>query len=171
MQKKVVYLDRDGVINKDFGYVYKISKFEFIAGVFEACKHFLSLQYEIIIITNQSGIGRNYYTQDEFLLLTKYMKNEFKKQNIDILKVYFCPHSPEINCNCRKPNIGMILQSLDDFDINLNNSWLIGDKISDIECAKNAKIGNKILISNETQNSEDFLVAKSLFETINLIKK
>ncbi|WP_418186051.1 D-glycero-beta-D-manno-heptose 1,7-bisphosphate 7-phosphatase [Aliarcobacter vitoriensis] len=172
MQKKIVYLDRDGVINKDFGYVYKIEKFEFIDGVFEACKHFINLSYEIIIVTNQSGIGRDYYSKEDFIKLTQYMKNEFKKNNIDILEVYFCPHSPEQNCECRKPNIGMILQSLNDFDIDLNNSWLIGDKISDIECGKNAKIKNRILISSkEEKNSEDFLVAKSLFETINLIQK
>ncbi|RBQ31262.1 D-glycero-beta-D-manno-heptose-1,7-bisphosphate 7-phosphatase [Arcobacter sp. FW59] len=172
MQKKIVYLDRDGVINKDFGYVYEIEKFEFIDGVFEACKHFINLGYEIIIVTNQSGIGRDYYSKEDFIKLTQYMENEFRKNHIDILKVYFCPHSPEQNCECRKPNIGMILQSLNDFDINLNNSWLIGDKISDIECGKNAKIKNRILISSkEYKNSEDFLVAKSLFETINLIQK
>ncbi|WP_418180963.1 D-glycero-beta-D-manno-heptose 1,7-bisphosphate 7-phosphatase [Aliarcobacter lanthieri] len=171
MQKKIVYLDRDGVINKDFGYVYEISKFEFCDGVFKACKHFINLGYEIIIITNQSGIGRDYYTQNDFLNLTEYMKNEFKKYGINILKVYYCPHSPEEDCDCRKPNIGMILQSLNDFNINLQNSWLIGDKISDIECGKNAKIPNRILISNEGKDSEDFLTANSLFETINLIKK
>ncbi|WP_081757178.1 D-glycero-beta-D-manno-heptose 1,7-bisphosphate 7-phosphatase [Aliarcobacter lanthieri] len=171
MQKKIVYLDRDGVINKDFGYVYEISKFEFCDGVFEACNHFINLGYEIIIITNQSGIGRDYYTKNDFLSLTEYMKNEFKKHGINILKVYYCPHSPEEDCNCRKPNIGMILQSLNDFNINLQNSWLIGDKISDIECGKNAKIPNRILISNKEKNSEDFLTANSLFETINLIKK
>ncbi|RBQ29858.1 D-glycero-beta-D-manno-heptose 1,7-bisphosphate 7-phosphatase [Aliarcobacter vitoriensis] len=172
MQKKIVYLDRDGVINKDFGYVYEIEKFEFIDGVFEACKHFINLGYEIIIVTNQSGIGRDYYSKEDFIKLTQYMENEFRKNHIDILKVYFCPHSPEQNCECRKPNIGMILQSLNDFDIDLNNSWLVGDKISDIECGKNAKIKNRILISSkEDKNSEDFLVAKSLFETINLIQK
>ncbi|QKF59837.1 D-glycero-beta-D-manno-heptose 1,7-bisphosphate 7-phosphatase [Aliarcobacter lanthieri] len=171
MQKKIVYLDRDGVINKDFGYVYEISKFEFCDGVFEACNHFINLGYEIIIITNQSGIGRDYYTKNDFLNLTEYMKDEFKKHGINILKVYYCPHSPEEDCDCRKPNIGMILQSLNDFNINLQNSWLIGDKISDIECGKNAKIPNRILISNKEKNSEDFLTANSLFETINLIKK
>lgn len=105
MQKKIIYLDRDGVINEDFGYVSKIENFKFVNGVFEACKEFLALGYEIIVVTNQSGIGRNYYSEDEFLELTKYMKNEFKKKDIDILNVYYCPHNPDDNCYCRKPRI------------------------------------------------------------------
>ena len=130
MQKKIIYLDRDGVINEDFGYVSKIENFKFVNGVFEACKEFLALGYEIIVVTNQSGIGRNYYSEDEFLELTKYMKNEFKKKDIDILNVYYCPHNPDDNCSCKKKKTGMILQSLNDFEINLNNSWLIGDIFS-----------------------------------------
>ena len=135
MQKKIIYLDRDGVINEDFGYVYKSDNFRFVNGVFEACKTFLNLGYEIVIVTNQSGIGRKYYSKNDFLKLTNWMLEEFKKNGINILNTYFCPHSPEDNCDCRKPNIGMIEQSLNDFNIDLKNSWLIGDKISDIETA------------------------------------
>lgn len=171
MQKKVIFLDRDGVINHDFGYVSKIEKFEFIDGVFDSCRYFLSLGYEIIIVTNQSGIGRAYYTNDDFLELTRYMCEEFKKEGVDVLKVYHCPHAPSDNCDCRKPAIGMILQSLNDFNIDLENSWLIGDKISDIQTAINAKIGNKILISDNLEKNDDYFVAKSLFETMKVIKQ
>ena len=171
MQKKIIYLDRDGVINEDFGYVSKIENFKFINGVFEACKEFLTLGYELIVVTNQSGIGRNYYSEDEFLELTKYMRNEFKKEDIDILNVYYCPHNPDEDCSCRKPKAGMILQSLNDFEIDLNNSWLIGDKISDIECAKNANIPNRILINENIVDSKDFLLAKSLLDSVKYIKK
>ena len=170
MQKKIIYLDRDGVINEDFGYVSKIEDFNFVDGVFKACKEFLTLGYEIIVVTNQSGIGRNYYSEDEFLELTKYMKNEFKKEDIDILNVYYCPHNPDEDCSCRKPKAGMILQSLNDFNIDLQNSWLIGDKVSDVETAINAKIGNKILISSDIKENKEYLVARSLFATINIIK-
>lgn len=117
--------------------------------------------YEIIVITNQSGIGRGYYTQDDFLNLTNWMIKEFNKNEIEILKVYFCPHSPSEDCDCRKPKIGMITQSLNDFDIDLQNSWLIGDKISDIQTAINANIPNRILIGEDSN---------SLFDTINIIK-
>lgn len=140
----------------------QIEKFEFIDGVFDACKYFISLGYEIIVITNQSGIGRGYYTQEDFLNLTNWMIKEFNKNKIEILKVYFCPHSPTEDCECRKPKIGMITQSLNDFDIDLQNSWLIGDKASDIQTAINANIPNRILIGEDSN---------SLFDTINIIKK
>jgi D-glycero-D-manno-heptose 1,7-bisphosphate phosphatase len=99
------------------------------------------------------------------------MTNEFKKHGINILNTYFCPHSPEENCNCRKPNIGMIEQSLNDFDIDLKNSWLIGDKISDIETAINANIPNKILISKDEIYLKFTYTANNLLDTINIIKE
>ncbi len=170
MEKKIIYLDRDGVINEDFGYVSKVENFKFVDGVFEACRIFIELGYEIIIVTNQSGIGRGYYSLEDFQILTNYMLDEFRKQNIDILKVYFCPHAPEVNCECRKPKDGMILQSLNDFSIDLKNSWLVGDKISDIECAKNGNIANKILIDEEKVSNSDFFVAKNLFDSLKYIK-
>ena len=98
------------------------------------------------------------------------MTKKFKENNVDILNTYFCPHSPNENCTCRKPNIGMIQQSLNDFDIDLENSWLIGDKISDIQTAINANVPNSILISNEKNHSELTNIANNLLETINIIK-
>ena len=168
MKKKIIFLDRDGVINYDYGYVSQIDKFEFIDGVFEACKYFQKLNYEIIIITNQSGIGRGYYSEKEFYTLTQWILNRFKEQEINILKVYFCPHTPEENCRCRKPNIGMIENACKDFDIDLENSWLIGDKITDIQTAINANIKNYILIDSK---DPDIITAKSLLDTINIIIK
>ena len=168
MKKKIIFLDRDGVINYDYGYVSQIDKFEFIDGVFEACKYFQKLNYEIIIVTNQSGIGRGYYSEKEFYTLTQWILNRFKEQEINILKVYFCPHTPEENCRCRKPNIGMIENACKDFDIDLENSWLIGDKITDIQTAINANIKNYILIDSK---NPDIITAKSLLDTINIIIK
>ena len=168
MKKKIIFLDRDGVINYDYGYVSQIDKFEFIDGVFEACKYFQKLNYEIIIITNQSGIGRGYYSEKEFYTSTQWILNRFKEEEINILKVYFCPHTPEENCRCRKPNIGMIENACKDFDIDLENSWLIGDKITDIQTAINANIKNYILIDSK---DPDIITAKSLLDTINIIIK
>lgn len=170
MKKKIIYLDRDGVINEDFGYVSKVENFKFVDGVFEALKKLLSLGYELIIVTNQSGIGRGYYSLEDFQTLTNYMLDELKKQDINILKVYYCPHSPEVNCECRKPKDEMILQSLNDFSIDLKNSWLVGDKISDIECAKNGNIANKILIDEEKTSNSEYFVAKNLFDSLKYIK-
>ena len=163
------------MINYDHGYVGEISKFEFIEGVFESCRHFTKLGYEIAIITNQSGIQRGYFTQKDFLNLTEWMKKEFKENGINILKVYYCPHGPEDNCECRKPKIGMITQAMSDFDIDLNKSWLIGDKISDIQTAINSNIKNSILIKSSYQKEDDeeiaSFTANSLFDTINIIKE
>ncbi len=131
--------------------------------------------YEIIVITNQSGIGRKYFTENDFLKLTNWMIDKFNENNIKILKVYHCPHSPDENCDCRKPLPGMINQAISDFDIDLDKSWLIGDKISDIQTAINAKIKNNILInSSYVKNDSDNIIsitANSLFDTINIIKE
>ncbi len=170
-KKKIIFLDRDGVINHDYGYVHEIEKFHFIDGVFEACKYFINLGYEIIIITNQSGIGRNYYSEDDFFKLTTYMLQKFKENGMNILNTYYCPHLPTDNCTCRKPNIGMIKKACSDFEIDLNKSWLIGDKMSDIQTAINANIKNHILISHENnKNSNNSFIANSLLDTINIIK-
>lgn len=99
------------------------------------------------------------------------MLQKFEENDVKILKVYFCPHSPEVDCTCRKPNIGMIEQSQKDFEIDLKNSWLIGDKTSDIETAINANIPNRILISNTNNNLEISHNVNNLLETINIIKQ
>ncbi len=99
------------------------------------------------------------------------MLQKFEENDVKILKVYFCPHSPEVDCTCRKPNIGMIKQSQKDFEIDLKNSWLIGDKTSDIETAINANIPNRILISNTNNNLEISHTVNNLLETINIIKQ
>lgn len=145
---KAIFLDRDGVINKEKNYVYKVEDFEFIDGIFNVCEHFYKKGYLIFIITNQSGIARKYFSQKDFDNLTRWMIKEFKKKEIKIQKVYFCPHHPEFTgeCNCRKPNPGMILKAKNKYNIDLNNSILIGDKNSDIEAGINAGIKNNYLI-------------------------
>ena len=147
---KVVFLDRDGVINVEKNYLYKIKDFEFIDGVFDALKYLQNLNYKLIIITNQSGIGRGYYTQQQYDKLTTWMIEQFKFKDIKISSVFCCPHKPTENCNCRKPNIGMIEQSsrLLNLDIDFKNSWLVGDKDSDIQTAYNANIPNTIQVQS-----------------------
>jgi D-glycero-D-manno-heptose 1,7-bisphosphate phosphatase len=139
---KALFLDRDGVINKEYNYVFRIEDFEFVPGIFELCENYQKKGYLIIVITNQAGIARGYYTEDSFNLLTNWMLGEFNKKGIKISKVYFCPHHPEITgeCECRKPKPGMILKAAHDFDIDIENSILIGDKDSDILAGKNAGI-------------------------------
>ena len=110
MQTKALFLDRDGVVNVDHGYVSKPEQFEFIDGVFEATKWFQQQGFEIVIVTNQSGIGRGYYDEKTFNELTRWMKGEFAKHEVQIADVQFCPHHPTNAqpeylkaCDCRKP--------------------------------------------------------------------
>lgn len=137
-----LFLDRDGVINVEKNYVYKIEDFEFIHSVFCICEHFQQKGFKIFIITNQAGIARGYYAEKDFIRLTKWMEGEFLKKGIVITKTYFCPHHPEITGECywRKPNPGMILQAQKEFNLDLKNSVLIGDKQSDLDAGKNAGI-------------------------------
>ena len=133
--KKALFLDRDGVINIEKNYLYKKEDFEFIDGIFELCTYYEKLGYIIIVVTNQSGIARNYYSEDDFNSLSKWMIEEFFKRNVIVNKVYHCPHHPDISgeCSCRKPKPGMLYQANKDFNIDLSNSILIGDKERDIE--------------------------------------
>ncbi|MDD3342825.1 MAG: D-glycero-beta-D-manno-heptose 1,7-bisphosphate 7-phosphatase [Sulfurospirillaceae bacterium] len=144
--QKAIFLDRDGVINIDKSYVSDKENFEFCAGVFEALEHFQSKGYLLIIVTNQSGIGRGYYTQEDFESLTQWMREELLKKKVRIDAVYFCPHAPEAQCACRKPKSGMFHEAIEAFDIDVKASWMIGDKPTDIQAAQGAGITNTILI-------------------------
>ena len=151
--KKALFLDRDGVINKEVNYLYQIENFEFIDGVFDLCKHYQNLGYLIVIVTNQSGIARNYYKESDFDTLTKWMNKVFLSNGIKIEKVYHCPHHESISgiCGCRKPAPGMLLLAKEEFDIDLKNSIIIGDKERDIEAGLNAGLQESYLF-DETKS-------------------
>ncbi len=144
--QKALFLDRDGIINIDHGYVSKIEDFEFSEEIFDLVKLFSDAGYLIFIVTNQSGIGRGYYTEDDFTILTEWMKKRFQEKGIKIEEVYYCPHVPEAQCQCRKPLTGMIDKALKDYPLDLSHSWLIGDEQSDIDLANNVGIGMSVTI-------------------------
>ena len=137
MKTKAVFLDRDGVINEEKGYVHKIEDFHFFSYTFSALKK-IPKRYKKIIITNQSGISRGMYSQTDFEKLNSWMLSKLEENEIKIDKVYFCPHHPDKNCLCRKPKTGLLMQAQKEFNLDLKNSWLIGDKTSDILAGKNA---------------------------------
>lgn len=151
--KKALFLDRDGVINVEKEYLYKIEDFEFIDGIFELCRYYQNLGYMIFIVTNQSGIARGYYSEYDFEHLTEWMLQKFKNKDITIHKVYHCPHLPDINatCNCRKPEPGMILEAKKEFSVDLTHSLMIGDKERDIEAALNAGIKETYLFDEDNK--------------------
>ena len=149
---KGFFLDRDGVINIDHGYVYKVEDFEFTEGIFDLTEEAKKKDYLIFVITNQAGIGRGLYSLNDFNHLTSWMIEEFKKKGILLSKVYFSPYHPEHGKGkykqdhiSRKPNPGMINQAKEDFNIDLSRSLLIGDKLTDIKAGQNAGIGTNIL--------------------------
>jgi len=155
---KAIFLDRDGVINEDKGFIKKIKDFDIFQGVFQALKQFQEKGFKLIIITNQSGIGRGYYTEQDFHKLTDYILDLFKKQGIKIEKVYFCPHKPEDNCECRKPKTKLITQAIEKFNINLSESWMIGDKEKDILMGK--AVGCKTVLV-ESSHSKDLEIPQT----------
>lgn len=155
IKHKAVFLDRDGVINEDHGYTYRPENFDFIDGVFEACRRFMENGYLLVVVTNQSGIARGYYSEQDFEVLTDYMINEFKKQQVIINAVYHCPHHAKegvgefkVECDCRKPQPGMLLNAARDLNIMLSDSLMIGDKMSDMKAGRAAGVDKCILISD-----------------------
>ena len=175
------FLDRDGVINPDHGYLHKIEDFEFLPGVFEACRMILQIGFKIVIVTNQAGIGRGYYTEAQFEELTAWMIGRFNQEGIEISDVQFCPHHPEAglgkykkDCSHRKPNPGMLLAAAKKLDISLSGSVLVGDKISDMLAGENAGVQSLFYVNNsesEGDKSEDFIRCKSLIEAVTLFSK
>lgn len=148
--KKALFLDRDGVINKEKNYLYKIEDFEFIDGVFKTCRQFQNNGYLIIVITNQAGIAKGKYTEWDFQVLTKWMCERFLEKGVLVDAVFHCPHHPEFtgDCNCRKPASGMLVEARRAFDINMRESILVGDKESDIEAGLQAGVGANILVKS-----------------------
>lgn len=147
MINKALFLDRDGVVNFDYGYVHKIKDFNFRPEIFEICRSALDLEFKIIIITNQAGIGRKIYGEKDFKVLNNFMIKEFKKKFITINGVYYCPFHPTEgkgkylkDSYDRKPNPGMIFKATEDLKINLNKSIMIGDKKSDYYASQSANI-------------------------------
>ena len=167
--QKAIFLDRDGVINVDKAYVSKIEDFEFCEGVFEALRYFQKQGYLLIIVTNQSGIGRGYYTEEDFHVLMDWLQKELLHVKIHLDAIYHCPHTPDANCTCRKPKSGMFEEAIRAFDIDVKASWMIGDKPSDIEAAQGAGIEKTIFLNSAQECGAKYCV-NFLLDTIDLIQ-
>ena len=167
---KVVFLDRDGTINEDYGYVFEIEKFKFIKGVIEGLKILRDLGYKLIVITNQSGIARGYYTKEDAIKIFEYMKNELLKENIEIEKVYYCPHIGD-NCNCRKPKLELFYKAQKEFDIDFKESYAIGDKVRDLAICEKENVKGFLLNNKEKIENENIKRSKNLLEAAKYIQK
>jgi D-glycero-D-manno-heptose 1,7-bisphosphate phosphatase len=138
--RAALFLDRDGVINKDIGYAHRPDQIEFIPGIFELVKRANELELVVVIVTNQAGIAKAYYDEPTFNSLMKWMFAEFLKQGARLDHVEFCPHHLQavveryrINCDCRKPNPGMLLNAARLLNIDLNRSFMVGDNWKDMQ--------------------------------------
>jgi D-glycero-D-manno-heptose 1,7-bisphosphate phosphatase len=162
---KVVFLDRDGVINqkaKEHDYIKKPEDFLLLSGVANAIQLLNHHHYKVIVVTNQRGIARKMMTDDDLINIHEKMKHDLKKENAYIDKIYYCPHNIDENCNCRKPKIGMFLQVAADFAVDKINSYMVGDSISDMEAG--IAFGIKPIFIGS--NIEDFLCADNLLAAV-----
>lgn len=177
---KAVFLDRDGTINIDKSYLYKIEDFEFIPGALNGMALLQQAGYKLLIVTNQSGIARGFYTEEQFQNLNKWMLQTLEERNIHIDHIYYCPHLPNApiaryrkDCICRKPKLGMYFKAINDYQLDLDESFSIGDKLRDCSICESTQcrgflIGNSEdeSIINKVKNGEIHNVdyASSLLE-------
>lgn len=180
-KKKAIFLDRDGTINAEKNYLYKIEDFEFLPGVLDGLRMLQHAGYLLIIITNQSGIARGYYTETDFNKLTAWMIDYLQQEGITISVVYYCPHHPEAaieqyrqECDCRKPHLALFQQAIKDFNLELCKCYAIGDRLRDcmlcmdsdckgflIGCNEDANILNRV----KNGDIHNLFYAKDLYES------
>jgi len=151
MTSKALFLDRDGVINIDRGYLYKSEDVVFVPGIFELCRYYQQQGYLIMVVTNQSGIARGYYSEEDFAILSTWMQEQFRNEGVEITAIYHCPHHPDFTgeCECRKPRPKMLLDAAQTYEIDMAHSLLIGDSERDIKAAIAAGIGTTVLLSSQ----------------------
>lgn len=170
---KYIFLDRDGTLIKDSGYVYKARDLKFLPGTISGLKKLKKLGYKFIIISNQAGIARGFYSSKDAEKFNSELISKLANHGIKIEKIYICPHHPDITgiCSCRKPAIGLALKASRKFNINLRNSYFIGDKDCDIELGKNC--GGKTILINNGQykiRAKSNYTAKNILEVVNVLK-
>lgn len=137
--KRAVFLDRDGTINVEKDYLYRPEEFEFIPGAVDAVRLLKQHGYVVVVVTNQSGIARGYYTEDDLTVLHNHIDRLLAAEGVSVDAWYYCPHHAEgkgeyaVDCSCRKPLPGMLLKAADEHGIDLSSSWMVGDKLVDVE--------------------------------------
>ncbi len=148
-----VFLDRDGTVNVDHGYVHEIDDFQFIDGAIEAMRELKEMGYALVLVTNQSGIARGMFSEDTFMQLTEWMDWSLADRGVDFDGIYYCPHHPEAaveayrqECDCRKPQPGMLLSAMKNLNIDMTASYMVGDKIDDVLAGKAAGVGTNVLV-------------------------
>lgn len=151
---KALFLDRDGVINVDHGYVHKPEQTEWVPGIFDLARAARAAGYVLVVVTNQAGIARGYYDEAQFRIYTRWVHARFEAEGAPLLATYFCPHHPQAGgnsgqiCQCRKPAPGMLLAAASDFGLALDRSVLVGDMPTDIAAGKRAGLAWTCLLDS-----------------------
>jgi len=173
-KQPAIFIDRDGVINVDHGYVGKVDDFHFINGVINACKNLKEKGYLLVVITNQSGIARGYYTETQFNLLTQWMDWSFANEGVELDGIYYCPHHYQegigeykIECDCRKPKPGLIVNAAAELNLDLSRSILVGDTVTDIQAGISAGIKENYLVkTGKNITDEGANIANGVFDDL-----
>ncbi len=173
---KAIFLDRDGTINVDKNYLYKLEDFEYINGAVEGLRLLCEMGYLLVIITNQSGIARGYYTEEDYFKLDSWMKKDLLDKGIRIAESYYCPHLREgkvktyaIECDCRKPKTALFWQAEKDLNIDMGMSYAIGDKVRDLSICDESEVKG-ILYGSIRRNDSSYHVCSDWKEIIDYIK-
>ncbi|RMX04173.1 D-glycero-beta-D-manno-heptose 1,7-bisphosphate 7-phosphatase [Corticibacter populi] len=175
MLNKALFLDRDGVINVDTAYVHKVEDFVFCEGIFELVREAKSREYQVVVVTNQAGIGRGYYSEADFTALMEWVAQQFVQQGGGLDGVYFCPDHPEHgkgpyrrHSDARKPGPGMLLQAQRDLRLDLPHSIMVGDNLTDMQAGMAAGVGTNLLVRGDGQSSprNDFVVIQTLSQVL-----
>ena len=167
-QRKAIFLDRDGTLIDDCGYISDPAKVHFIPGVIRALQDLKSAGWLLIVISNQSGIGRGLISEIELQSVEKRIKDELASHDLKLDDALFCFHTPEDNCACRKPAPGLLFQAAATWNIDLPTSWMIGDKVSDVDAGKNAGC-QTILIQSKYIKPPAIAQAANLAEVVRMI--
>ena len=170
-QSKAIFLDRDGVINKEVSHLSDPKNFEFIEGSIEALKILKQKSFLLIVITNQAGIARGIFTEETLIAIHDKMNNILSKKDIQLDDIYYCPHHPEFtgSCDCRKPNPGMILKAKLKYNIDLTNSFMVGDTLNDIQTGITAKCKTVLVLTGygmEEQKKISTIVPDMIFKNL-----
>ncbi|MGL5000760.1 MAG: D-glycero-beta-D-manno-heptose 1,7-bisphosphate 7-phosphatase [Cetobacterium sp.] len=180
--RKIIFLDRDGTINVEKSYLHKWEDFEFEKNAIAGLIELKNLGYEFIVVTNQSGIARGYYSEEDLKTLNTRMVTELQKHGVEILECYYCPHHPDkgighykADCDCRKPNPGMLLEGIKKYNVDLNNSFMVGDKKGDLEAGKKAGLKSILVLTGYGEKTkleikDEYFMAKDLLEVAQYIK-
>ena len=186
MKQPAVFIDRDGTISEEVGYVNHPSRFRLFPYSSDAIRKLNESLWLAIVVTNQAGVARGYFSEDVIINVHEHLNGELNSQNARLDAIYYCAHHPTVgdppyrlDCDCRKPKAGLIHRAMQDFDIDLSNSWMIGDRYSDIELAKNAGLRSAFVLSGYGRGEWEFqrgdwkhqpdLVCENLLEAVETI--